>query len=392
MKAGNAVSRWLIGFFFAATMVFFEGCGTSAITKLYVEPSVRNDLSSFKRVAIVPNRMPLNLQDPEYWRLNNWTLIRDKFVAKGYSVIDYKTSVEAFNGSGLPMEDTKSSRDKYADLAKELGADLIIIPYYGAFTEMKMILLATQYRYIGVVTLQIFDARKNDFIMRMDGTGVNEFTNGILTTFSMVPLIIGFTLSMNGNPDGGSNVTLVGGIGCGVGLLSDLINLFRSAKSRWNSAFEEAILKGLEPFFAMYGGLGSTGGSPANASTPVVENPVMEVPHDSNTPPRPDTVHTDSASVKTANAAPNVVDTVAARYVNSDDPNMRLTLYEKPKDMVLNRNDYSHSKPTPMSTVGLIFGHTRFKCYGETAKFYYVEIEGKRWFVPKTNITEQPAN
>jgi hypothetical protein len=68
------------------------------------------------------------------------------FRTRGFEVIDYQTSRQAFNEGGLPLEDTKSSRDKYADLAP-----------YGTATSF---LFATRSDHIAVATLQIFLADK----------------------------------------------------------------------------------------------------------------------------------------------------------------------------------------------------------------------------------------
>jgi len=76
------------------------------------------------------------------WRAFNWKIAAEEFRKHGYEVIDYDTSVKSFEKSGLPVEDTHSSRDKYADLAQALAVDAIVIPYYGTqFTSKNYILV-----------------------------------------------------------------------------------------------------------------------------------------------------------------------------------------------------------------------------------------------------------
>ena len=89
----------------------YTGCGTTGKGSLYREPSIQWRDVKIQRVAIVPNRLPLNLHDFEKWRKTNWEIIKNEFEYNGFEVIDYNTSVEAFERSGLPVEDTKSSRE-----------------------------------------------------------------------------------------------------------------------------------------------------------------------------------------------------------------------------------------------------------------------------------------
>src|SRR6185295_591895 len=96
------------------------------------------------------------LQNSEFWQRTNWEIARRQFVERGFDVVDYDTSVSAFNRSVLPVEDTKSSRDKYADLAQALGVDLIVIPYYGTFGSATSMILASTSNHISVATFQFF--------------------------------------------------------------------------------------------------------------------------------------------------------------------------------------------------------------------------------------------
>ena len=95
-------------------VLFLFGCAITGRGTLYTEPSIPRGQVKVTRVAIVPNRLPANLTDPEKWRAFNWKIAAEEFRKHGYEVIDYDTSVKSFEKSGLPVEDTHSSRDKYA--------------------------------------------------------------------------------------------------------------------------------------------------------------------------------------------------------------------------------------------------------------------------------------
>jgi hypothetical protein len=222
----------------------FQGCGTTGTGSIFFEQSVKRNDVEIARVAIVPNRLPLNLQDPEKWRLINWEIARREFEERGYEVVDYRTSVNAFVRSGLPIEDTKSSRDKYADLANALNVDAIIIPYYGTFAAMKNVFLFVNTgSYVGVATFQIYLRKQNDFFTRVDCSGENYYTTGFF-----MPIGIGLTFVQ----------PAVGLVVEGVGLVYDLVVSLRSSDSRWEAAFAEAIHEGLAPFF---GAVGNSGGN-----------------------------------------------------------------------------------------------------------------------------------
>jgi hypothetical protein len=215
-----------------------QNCGTSGKGYLYFEPSINRSNAKIRRVAIVPNRLPLNLQDPEKWRNYNWGIIKEEFEKHGFLVVDYHTSVAAFDRSGLPVEDTKSSREKYADLAQQLRVDVIIVPYYGTFaTSKSILLLINHYSYVGVATFQMYLTEENDFFSRADVNGSNQYTTNILTLIG-----IGVTFI---DPTAGQ-------ITMGVGQLWDLIQMLRTSDSRWRSAFKEAIREGLKPFWASF--------------------------------------------------------------------------------------------------------------------------------------------
>jgi len=115
MKRVLKITSYLVLLF---GIVFFQSC-TAGKATIYSEKSIAPSDISIKKVAIVPNRLPLNLTDVEYWKKTNFEIIKTNLERKGYQVLDYNTSVRMFEESGLPVEDTKISLDKYADLAEK---------------------------------------------------------------------------------------------------------------------------------------------------------------------------------------------------------------------------------------------------------------------------------
>lgn len=156
-------------------------CSTKAKSALYTESSIPPTDVKAKTVAILPNRLPVTLQNSETWRVKNFESMKQILQKKGYNVIDYNTSNQMFQQSGLPMEDTKSSRDKYAELAQKLNADLLIFPYYGTtFTSTGF-----SNSYTAIASLQFYSLKHNDFSARVDLEGVTK----IQTWPTMVPVV-----------------------------------------------------------------------------------------------------------------------------------------------------------------------------------------------------------
>jgi hypothetical protein len=219
----------------AAAPLLLAGACTSATSTFYAEPhpmvmqqgsASRSASGKIKlhRIAVVPNRLPLNLSDPEKWRRHNYDVMAKDLKAHGFDVLDYETASKQFNEGGLPVEDTKSSRDKYAELAQKLGVDAIIVPYYGTFASASFNILWSSFQYTSVATLQIFDAKNNEFISRIDDSGKNGYNSSILLDYLIVPIFV------------------------------DLWNGFTPPDTRWGRAFNAGIRKGLEPFYARYEG------------------------------------------------------------------------------------------------------------------------------------------
>lgn len=216
----------------------FTNCGVTTKNSFYYEPTIKRNAIQIRRVAIVPNRLPLNLTDPEKWRKHNWEIAADVFRNNGFDVVDYSTSVNKFERSGLPVEDTKSARDKYAELSKQLAVDIIIIPYYGTFATAKMALLFTTMEWQSVVTYQFYLADEDVFISRLDASGVDRYTSGLF-------LICGIAVSF-ADP-------MIGLVTQVVGLIVDFSQtLFKSNDSHWEKAFKKAITEGLNPFLSTY--------------------------------------------------------------------------------------------------------------------------------------------
>jgi len=219
-----------------ALLAGLQACGTTGSGLLYIEPSIKRQEIAIAKVAIVPNRLPLNLQDPEKWRRYNWGVARDEFAKRGFKVVGYETTVKLFDRSGLPVEDTKSSREKYAALAKVMGADAIIVPYYGTFAVSKNFLIFTNNSFVSVGTFQIFLAKQNDFFARVDVNGKNQYTSNLGFATIALSLV---------DPTAGS----IGGLGA---LIYELAQALKSSDSRWKAAFKKGIQEGLKPFFASY--------------------------------------------------------------------------------------------------------------------------------------------
>lgn len=293
-------------FSLVSCIVIFSSCGTTGTGVLYSERSITPSDVRYQRVAILPNRLPLNLTDPERWRMYNWEVMQKRFIKEGFQVIEYTTSVEMFSRSGLPLEDTKVSRDKYAELAEEMNADILIFPFYGTSFRISGITDKNNYEVTG--SLQIYLADQNDFMTRIDFEGNNYYR-----AFSKIlPLAMagGFFLLTNlvDDPD----IMMVGTLAMPVGYLATLIPLFTPARVRWERAFRYSINKGLDQFFAKYQGRGSTTAKPMTAKpvTSVPEKAVLPVEAVSQKPVSQESVIPESQTVK----APVVQDKPLSYY------------------------------------------------------------------------------
>lgn len=245
-----------------AAVVALSGCALRGKGTLYVEPSSRGGPpGQVRRIAVVPNRLPTMLTDPEKWRRYNFRLLEQYLRRNGFDVVDYESSVRAFEQSGMPVEDTRSSRDKYADLAASLGVDAIVIPYYGTFAASTSAAMVITSSYNPVATLQLYSAQKNDFTMRIDANGQATHTTGILRAIGVNTTVVGAGVSL-GAIGCGAPCAIAGSVLSIVGSALNLFDLFitavlppfsQPAEAHWERAFGEAIRQGLKPMYAAMG-------------------------------------------------------------------------------------------------------------------------------------------
>lgn len=202
----------------------------------YQDSSINEDSIKIRIIAIVPNRLPLNLTDQEKWRKFNWEIAAQAFRKNGIGVVDYQTSVKKFEICGLPFEDTEISKDKYAELCRQLEVDMIVIPHYGTCSSINPLLILSKMSWQVEVSYQFYWAEGDRFISRVDASATDEYISGILTTLSF-PLYFA-------SPYFG--VTIFS-----IGLIADFMQTSSNDK-HWRSAFRKAINDGLEPFFDTY--------------------------------------------------------------------------------------------------------------------------------------------
>lgn len=231
----------------AIIIVAISSCSsTTSTARLYSEQSISAEKVKIRTVAIIPNRMPITMQDPEYWRNYNWQLIANNFTAKGFRVIDYNTTVNLFTRSGLPLEDTKSSRDKYADFANEINAELVVIPYYGTSYNMQSGFTENTHKYLSIGSLQFYYAPQNDFIARIDFEGTFQTATsapGAYTIMSVFPPLIS-----SGDADAIQTATTITLIGNLCLFLRD-ISAPTNPDVNWKTAFQSGISKATSAFF-----------------------------------------------------------------------------------------------------------------------------------------------
>ena len=240
------------------------GCATAGPHKLFLEPSLKSAGLSVRRVAVIPNRLPSSLRDPEKWRVFNWRTMKEQFALHGFEVVDYETSVAAFEKSGLPVEDTRSSRDKYADLAQALNVDLVVMPYYGTAAYSKGVVIINEYHFESVVTLQVYSTEHNDFIARLDTAGESNYSTGYLIAVGLLG-----TLSSEEGPRKLGLVCMISDLVIGIG------QALVDADTRWQKAFNVALVEGLKPVFAV---LRAGPPGPSRAAPPPPAAPFMPPP------------------------------------------------------------------------------------------------------------------
>ena len=230
---------------FAFFAIIANSCGTTGNGFLYTESTIPPEKIQYQTVAILPNRLPLNLQNLEKWRTSNWKILEKRFTNLGYKVIDYNTSVEMFKKSGLPLEDSKISRDKMAALATELNADILILPYYG--TSFDMAGITDKYSFNSVGSFQVYSAKYNDFIARVDFDGTNYFC-----AYTKVGLLGSTFFSLIGAAVGETVIIVLGSV---IGIVPSLWaigNSFQNKDVRYKKAFKKGINEGMDVYFAKF--------------------------------------------------------------------------------------------------------------------------------------------
>lgn len=250
-----------LNLFIVVMTIIITACGTTGHGIMYTERSIIPTDVKFQRVAILPNRLPLNLTDPETWKKFNFEVMKKRFEKEGFQVIDYGTSVEMFNKSGLPLEDTKISRDKYAELAAEMNADILVFPYYGTSYRITGITDKNNYEVVG--SLQIYLGAQNDFMSRIDFDGNNYFSTltKINTGVSLLINGILIALSFTDNPPDiitDPNFMIAVNLIPPIASLVGLFPYLTPANKRYQRAFRYAINKGLDQFFTKYQGHATT--------------------------------------------------------------------------------------------------------------------------------------
>jgi len=247
-----------------------EGCATTATRgSLYVDPALRPGAFRLRRVAVVPGRLPATVKDPERWRRSAWSSLERAFRGRGFDVVDYATSVQAFERAGLLLDDSRPSRDRYADLAQSLGVDLVASASIAISEFREGVLFVGATHHVTVLTVQLYFAEKAQFGARIDASGDTSYLSGLMFGGGLVAGEVFNIISAAGcqvpascNP----TLALVGGLFIGLGTLGDLgyglaLALLGGPEAFWEQSLDGAVQKGLEPFLASYAPTG--GGSPA---------------------------------------------------------------------------------------------------------------------------------
>jgi hypothetical protein len=238
----------IAAFSFLLVLVAFP-CAAQEVNSIFDQQVAASELH-VRRIAVIPNRLPLVLQEAEMWRQKNWEIIRRLLEAKGFDVVPYEDTVDAAKTAGLPLEDTFSSEDKFHTLCQLTGADLVIMPYYGtSFRSVNFLFLINTYIYSSIVSYQFYSPEVNLFFHRADAQGEDRFSTGwaplIGMGLTLLPLVV-----PSGDFKSMSTMTSIGGIVSLGGSLYDLIQTASPPNKRWERGFEKAIAKALEPFLA----------------------------------------------------------------------------------------------------------------------------------------------
>ena len=115
------------------------------------------------------------------------------------------------------------------------------MPYYGTSAYSKGVVVINEYHFESIVTLQVYSTEHNDFIARLDTSGESNYSTGYLMLGGLFATIV--------STDSGPRTL---GILC---MLTDLVmgvgEALVDADTRWEKAFQVALVEGLKPVFAV---------------------------------------------------------------------------------------------------------------------------------------------
>ena len=235
------------------------------------DDTVKKKNVKIKRVAVIPNRLPLTIAEPERWRKFNWELIAYEFTSRGFEVVDYDTTLEGVRKANLPLEDTGSSEQKFSRAARVIDADILVMPYYSTSFDMQSVVIINKANFTSTVSLQIYSRKENKFFYRADSSGMVFYQTGWGIAAGMIIMMAGSVggTSDAGLPDdfdpndsstwntsttdsGGMSPAQLGSLIMLGGTLVDLIQAMQPKEKRWQKAFRVAVSRSLEPFFSVY--------------------------------------------------------------------------------------------------------------------------------------------
>ncbi|HYV47743.1 MAG TPA: hypothetical protein VFA20_22950 [Myxococcaceae bacterium] len=249
------------------------GCAqTAASGTLLLDPGLRPGAVRLRRVAVVPGRGPAGVKDPERWRHAVWSSLERAFRGRGFDVVDYERSIQAYERAGLPLEEGRAARDRYGDLAQGLGVDLVAVAEFSTSQRTDAIAFIGTTHYTSLLTLQLYFAEKGQFGARIDASGDTTYTSGLMLAGGLLAGEVFAIISAAGcqipaqcNPTFG----LVGAVFLGLGTTADIgygvALALPGADAYWEQSFDQAVQKGLEPFLESFAPVG--GGSPAPPGT-----------------------------------------------------------------------------------------------------------------------------
>ncbi len=248
--------------------------GAQEISSIFDQSVDRSQLR-VSRIAVIPNRLPLVLQEAEKWRRTNFEIIRDYLEGHGFDVVPYDLSLRAAIEANLPLEDTFSSEDKLFAFSEATGADLVIMPYYGTgFRSSNVLLFINRFRYSSTVSFQVYSPQANVFFHRADAAAEVGYSQGY-----------GFLA--------GAVTTAVAPESAQIGLglmaadaLWGLLNSLRSIDSWHERAFQRAIPQALEPLVSFLGTPSAALSAPV--SPPVTAQPPVDSEEDQDAGPPAD--------------------------------------------------------------------------------------------------------